>query len=126
MFVPPPGPFPVSMEVCFAPVPAPHGRTAPCARLPGSACSGRPGAPDIDDPVQPQVVRVPWIGLVVEPHHRVHALAALPVAEHLDRRPRSSETFHERTIDQQDRDPGLVLELFGPRLVTPDFLMWGV
>src|SRR3546814_21007972 len=116
MFVPPHAPFHASLEVGFTPWPAPPGRTAPCARLPGSACSGRPGAPDIYDPVQPQVVRVLWIGLVVDPHHRVHALAALPVAEHLDRRPRSDEAFPARTIDQQDLDPGLVLELSGPPL----------
>src|SRR3546814_15783521 len=79
----------------------------------------------MDDPVQPQVVRVLWIGLVVDPHHRVHALAALPVAEHLDRRPRSDEAFHARTIAQQDLDPGLVLELSGPRLDAPAPVLCG-
>src|SRR3546814_13752530 len=111
MFVPQHGPFQPSLELGFPPWPAPPGRTTPCARLPGSACSGRPGAPDIDDPVQPQVVRVLRIGLVVDPHHRVHALAALPVAKHLDRPPRGDEAFHAPAIGQPDLAPGLVLTI---------------
>src|SRR3546814_18797115 len=43
-----------------------------------------------------------------------------------DMRPRSDEAFHARTIDQQDLDPGLVLELSGPRLDARDVVLCGV